>query len=528
MGCSGSAPSLVNPAPFCADVCCGKDCLGTDGTNCTVIAGSNACVNALLQTNCSSLGMGVSCTTTSQAQSVCANLFASPSVAVYLDEFSINKDTGVLTLVQSIPYPVVAKDSGLNGLPNRRCTNSGQATAESQITISEDNNYIVHTCYDAPVGVLNIPKTVAARVPRVIARVNMNGIVDTSISLGSFFAPAAVNSSATVARRDGIPRGSSDTTSRAAASFDGQSFWAVGTANGVVFAGYYRNATSGKFDLQTVTDTINGQSTSSGANLRGVQIENCNVFGVSAPAPTNQTYPKFLYSMSSGPISGFNIGNLPSKTTNTGLQLYPLSPGIGRYFSGTGNNIWNSQTSPYDFEFQPSTTPGAPPLLWLCDDSSNVQYGTTQWGGLYLFEWNASSSKWDNTLWYNGFTTGTDCTTAGCGCRSVTARFEFNQYVLYVTNSAFLGQPSQIWKVQIQGTGSQRSLSARMVYQTPGTSTIRGLVTLDPESPTATCGFAPSPAASPTPVPKTGGAASVAVSFASLAILAVTLVTNLY
>lgn len=108
----------------------------------------------------------------------------------------------------------------------------------------------------------------------------------------------------------------------------------------------------------------------------------------------------------------------------------------------------------------------------------------------------------------------------------MTARFEFNQYVLYVTNSAFLGQPSQIWKVQITGTGSQRSLAAKMVYQTPGTSALRGLVTLDPDSPTATCGLAPSPAASPTAVPRTGGAASVAISFASLAILAVTIVVN--
>ena len=377
MGCSSSTPSVTNPAPFCGDVCCGANCLSTDGSSCTYVPGSDACAKALLLTNCSSLGLGVSCTTLSAARTVCGGLFSSPSVAVFLDEFSVNPNTGALTLVQSIPYPTIAKDSGLNGLPNRRCTNSGQATAESQITISEDNNYIIHTCYDAPVGVFRIPQTLAAQVPRVIARVNMNGIVDTSISLGSFFAPLfAENVTSTGARRDGIPRSSNDATSRAAASFDGQSFWAVGSSNGVVFAGYYRNATSGRFDLQTVTDTINGQSTGTGANLRGVQIENCNVFGVSAPQPPNQTYPRFLYTMSSGPISGFNIGNLPSKTTNTGLQLYPLSPGIGRYFSGTGSNIWNSRTSPYDFEFQPSTTPGAPPLLWLCDDSSNVQFGT--------------------------------------------------------------------------------------------------------------------------------------------------------
>jgi len=326
--------------------------------------------------------MDVSCTTLSQAQSVCTSLFASPSAAVYLDEFTVSNN-GALNLVQSVPLPVTANDCGLNGLPNRRCTNSGQATAEGQITLSKDNNYIIHTCYDAPLGVLNVPKTVAAQVPRVIARVNMNGIVDTSISLGSFFAPASANSSSTVARRDGILRGSSDITCRAAASYDGQSFWAVGSANGMVYAGYYRNATSGEFDLRTVTDTItNGQFTASGANLRAVHIENCNILGVSAPGSTNQ-FPRFLYSMSFGPISGLNVSDLKSKTTNTGMQLYPLSPGIGRYFSGTGSNIWNSQTSPYDFEFQPSTTPGAAPSLWLCDDSSQVQYGTVSLPRIY-------------------------------------------------------------------------------------------------------------------------------------------------
>jgi len=314
----------------------------------------------------------VTCTTLSQAQSLCSNMFSSPSAAVFLDEFSVNKDTGALKLVQSIPFPTVAQGSGLNGLPNRRCTNSGQATAESQITLSEDNNYIVHTCYDAPLGILKIPSTVAAQVPRVVARVNMNGIVDTSISLGNFFGPAVVNSTNTVARRDGILRGSSDVTARAAASFDGERFWAVGTANGVVYASYSKNSSTGKQDLQTVTDTINGGTSASGANLRGIQIENCNVFGVSAPSSGN---PRFIYTMSEGPISGFNIGNLPSSTTNTGLKLWPLSPGLGPYF-GSGSPGWNSQTSPYDFEFQPNPVAGQPPLLWLCDDSSNVQFNT--------------------------------------------------------------------------------------------------------------------------------------------------------
>jgi len=374
-GCSSSTPSITNPAPFCGDVCCGADCLGTNATECNVTPGSDSCANALLLTNCSSLGLNVSCTTLPAARNFCQQLFASPSVAVFLDEFSVDSTNGTLTLVQSIPLPTTGIGNGTNGRPNRRCTNSGQATAESQITLSEDNNYIIHTCYDAPIGLMQVPRTVAGTVPRVIARIDMNGSIDTSTTLGSFFAPVATNSTSSVARRDGFNRGSSDAACRSAASFNGQSFWATGSINGIVYASYEKNVTSGSWDLQSISDTINGQSTGTGANLRSVQIKNCNVFVVAAPAPVNQTYPKFIYSISSGLISGINKGTLRSMTTNTSLKLWPLSPGIGKYFSGSGSNIWNSRTSPYDFEFQPSLVAGQPPLLWICDDSSNVQFG---------------------------------------------------------------------------------------------------------------------------------------------------------
>jgi hypothetical protein len=81
---------------------------------------------------------------------------------------------------------------------------------------------------------MNVPRT-TSQVNRVVAWVNMNGVVDTTISLETFFAPSAVtiatnvnNTISAIGRRDGIPRGSSDVTARAAASFDGQRFWVVG------------------------------------------------------------------------------------------------------------------------------------------------------------------------------------------------------------------------------------------------------------------------------------------------------------
>jgi hypothetical protein len=95
------------------------------------------------------------------------------------------------------------------------------------------------------------------------------------------------------------------------------------SANGVVYASWAKNTTTGKPDLLTVASqqTVNGVNTIDGSNLRGIQIENCNVFGVSAPQPNGQTYPKFIYTMSEGPISGFNVGKLPSSTSNTGLKV---------------------------------------------------------------------------------------------------------------------------------------------------------------------------------------------------------------
>ena len=81
---------------------------------------------------------------------------------------------------------------------------------------------------------MNVPRT-TSQVKRVVAWVNMNGIVDTTISLETLFAPSAVTISknvldtiSAIGRRDGIPRGSFDVTARAAASFDGKRFWVVG------------------------------------------------------------------------------------------------------------------------------------------------------------------------------------------------------------------------------------------------------------------------------------------------------------
>lgn len=79
-----------------------------------------------------------------------ATLSGSTAAPVFLDELRVKAD-GTGELVQSLPFPSIVPNSvGALGLPNRLCTNSGQATAEGEIGLSADGRFIWHGCYDAP------------------------------------------------------------------------------------------------------------------------------------------------------------------------------------------------------------------------------------------------------------------------------------------------------------------------------------------------------------------------------------------
>ncbi len=127
----------------------------------------------------------------------------SASNPVFLDEYSAN---GVL--VRSTPAPTSVLGA------NHRLVASGTATSEGFITRSSDGKYLVFTGYDASVGTASVAGTSATATPRVIARLDATGVIDTTTALTD---------------------AASGNNPRSAASSDGQSLWFAGAAGGVRF-----------------------------------------------------------------------------------------------------------------------------------------------------------------------------------------------------------------------------------------------------------------------------------------------------
>ena len=108
------------------------------------------------------------------------------SQALFLDEFTT---TG--TLVQSIALPTVA--SGTN-LP---ITCSGSATSEGNLQIADNGQYFILGGYSASPGLTAIASTSSATTPRVIGRVGIDGVVDTSTSISNAFSANNIRSATT-------------------------------------------------------------------------------------------------------------------------------------------------------------------------------------------------------------------------------------------------------------------------------------------------------------------------------------------
>jgi VCBS repeat-containing protein len=194
----------------------------------------------------------------------------SAATIVALDEY----DTAG-NLLQAIGLPTADRGA------HQMLTASGTATSEGLLTRSADGQYLILTGYDAAVGTTGITTSTSTAVQRVIGRVDFDGNVDTSTTLGTAFSGAS-------------PRG--------AVSLDGTSYWADGGATGVV------TATHGATTSTVVASTV--------TNLRGIAIADGQLY-VSSGSDTLR-----LGSVGTGtPITaGETITNL------TGFPTATLSP----------------------------------------------------------------------------------------------------------------------------------------------------------------------------------------------------------
>jgi hypothetical protein len=184
----------------------------------------------------------------------------SAATAVFLDEYT---PAGVY--VQTIALPTAA-----NGA-QKQLTNSGVATSEGFLNLSIDGQYLMNAGYGTAVGTAGVAATASATVPRVVARTDMSGNIDTSTALGDSY---------------------SGNNIRSAASLDGTAFWTGGTASvggGVRYAPFGATTATGLSTTITNTRVVNifsGQLYTSSATgaFQGV-----STVGSGTPTTSGQT-----------------------------------------------------------------------------------------------------------------------------------------------------------------------------------------------------------------------------------------------
>lgn len=127
---------------------------------------------------------------------------STPLTAATAPVFLEERSPATGALLRAIPLPIAAQgDQGA-------LTLSGNALAEGALQISLDGNYIVLTGYDQPPGAAPVTG------PRVVARVDALGNIDTSTHLGTAF---------------------QSTSPRGVATLDGTGLWVGGGTGGMAY-----------------------------------------------------------------------------------------------------------------------------------------------------------------------------------------------------------------------------------------------------------------------------------------------------
>ncbi|MBL8748471.1 MAG: hypothetical protein JNK78_04875 [Planctomycetes bacterium] len=228
---------------------------------------------------------------------------------VFLDEY-----TPAGTLVQSITLPTAASGA------NHAFSMSGTATSEGQVNVSTNGIYFTLAGYDAAPGTAAIATSAVATNPRVIARVDIFGNIDTSTALTDAY----------------------DVTNiRGAVSDDGLRFWTTGATPASV------DPTDGVRFIANIGDTTSVR--------------------INAGAPNNCRYVSIFHgdlyvTSASGSVRGvarLGNGGLPTSTPEPIVLLngFPTSAG----------------PSPYDMFFASPTT------IYVADDATNGGGGIKKW-----------------------------------------------------------------------------------------------------------------------------------------------------
>jgi len=135
------------------------------------------------------------------------------STAVFVEKFQL----ATKTLLGTINMPIAVSGS------NQPLTFSGTATSEGVLSRSGDGKYVSLGGYGVAPGTASVANTATTAVPRVIARVNAAGVVDTTTTTTSHSA----------------------NNIRGAVTFDGSAFWSFGGVDGIQYITHGTTAMAG-------------------------------------------------------------------------------------------------------------------------------------------------------------------------------------------------------------------------------------------------------------------------------------------
>jgi hypothetical protein len=332
----------------------------------------------------------------------------SQAIQLYVDEY-----TPAGALVQSVAMPNV--DTGTQHM----LTLSGSAQASGTLATSADGHYVTLVGIDATPGTPVVTLSPSNTVPRAVARLDSNSVLDTSTALT-------------------IPSGNAFGSVIGAVSNDGKEFW-VGGDSGATDAG-----------LQYATIGTVGTPTPIGPN------------NVGARSPGIFNSQLYASAGSTNPMVQVGTGLPTSQTTFTGLT------GI----TSAANGIQD----PFQFLFFSTGSQGAnvPDLLYVAD----LQQGVLK----FYFDgtkWNYISAKRDYAGGATGITGTRDPSTGivtlyGTGSKTAQGAFATNLFTFQDTGgltAAFpSGSPTEL--ATVAGPGSVKAFRGIAFVPTPQAPTI--------------------------------------------------------
>ncbi|WP_436496200.1 ExeM/NucH family extracellular endonuclease [Actinokineospora sp. HUAS TT18] len=232
---------------------------------------------------------------------------------VFLDEFTPSGD-----LVRSVPLPTSVSGA------NRRVTMSGSATSEGALALSQDGHYLTLGGYDADPGLAGIAGTTSAVANRVVARVDVDGNVDSSTAITDAF---------------------SGNNIRGVASDDGSRHWAVGANGGV------RLAANGA----TTTTQIN---TAAPTNIRAATVAGGQLF-VSTGSGTTGVYSVGTGLPTTGGQTPALVAAVPSPYAVVALDRDPAVSGVDTLYVADDSAAPNGGIVKFSFDGTTWTARGA-------------------------------------------------------------------------------------------------------------------------------------------------------------------------